>query len=817
MANKSCKHVLMTTMSILPKDRNINYYYKKNDNSARLFCDGISSLEPGSKYFLSKYLIDEIVVIGTTETIQKNDKREYSDIQEVCEEINAFKVHGDISAYSLYKYRIGTFLREKGLVGGEFDKTAVDLVAKDIPEKRRMELTKLYREKCTENPFTKSKEEGAWKEVQEFIKNSIEQKFQDTEAYQEYLSKMDLIKQYQDKYWENLVLEGTADKIIRDIRRDEQLSLLEKEYCYLDLQKKVSEAKLENRIIDLKTDIIGLEMEIDHLKYELGALKERRQKTEFAYLKYVVFCDLPEECRLYPLEENTNAQNNPISLRFVDEQIGENDTIDNINGIVNTLYGETDEDTEIKLYIDMQGGNRTSSYVRNAIISILCNQVSKKVQIVEIVGTNYNPKQQQGSEIVNETRRYRITDLVSGMNAFIRYGKADMIQEYCSFMKKENEEDYVVSCLVECMVAVDDAISLCNVQALGDAIVRLSNILNSKNESLNQTEISTSFIDNVFQILREGIKKDYGKLLQIPKVSQKIDYLELISWCSRKGFLQQALTLIEDKMPGQYFEENILKYQFDKYKHEIRFNKDVGQSYEDRIENNLFYNLPFYVVGGPMFEMLWFMKAPDSEKRRKDDWETELKEFQEKRKDSKVFREYLIEQLLTHQYNKDNWSVNRQDIEKLAENLNVADDSETLITKYCLFRMLEKAVEKGYQQHDLTTAGILHRLVKKRMKGNGVDTHYHSIMGYLGTKKYIVKNTSMLIELKLGSNNLNTPIMMNKLDRMFLLHDALKQERNCSNHASQKGIRLSSEVVKRAIDAYVEMVREVRSVIKGAI
>ena len=81
MPENKCKHVLMTTMSTLAY-KSVNYYYGKNENG-KLFCDGISSLEPGTKYFLSKYRIDEIVVVGTKETIKKGeypDKTEYADI-----------------------------------------------------------------------------------------------------------------------------------------------------------------------------------------------------------------------------------------------------------------------------------------------------------------------------------------------------------------------------------------------------------------------------------------------------------------------------------------------------------------------------------------------------------------------------------------------------------------------------------------------------------------------------------------------------------------------------------------------------------------
>lgn len=43
-----------------------------------------------------------------------------------------------------------------------------------------------------------------------------------------------------------------------------------------------------------------------------------------------------------------------------------------------------------------------------------------------------------------------------------------------------------------------------------------------------------------------------------------------------------------------------------------------------------------------------------------------------------------------------------------------------------------------------------------------------------------------------------------ELEQLFLLHEALKKERNCSNHASEKGVRLPSKVVSKAIDIYIK-------------
>lgn len=74
MKVRSEKNILMTTMSTLATINNVNYYFvSETQNSGSLFCDGISAVENGSKYILSQYPIDEILVVGSKETVTTND------------------------------------------------------------------------------------------------------------------------------------------------------------------------------------------------------------------------------------------------------------------------------------------------------------------------------------------------------------------------------------------------------------------------------------------------------------------------------------------------------------------------------------------------------------------------------------------------------------------------------------------------------------------------------------------------------------------------------------------------------------------------
>lgn len=442
-------------------------------------------------------------------------------------------------------------------------------------------------------------------------------------------------------------------------------------------------------------------------------------------------------------ENIINAKNKKLPINFVREQV-EGSDIDNISEIVNTIY-KSDAD-KIELYIDVQGGNRTSIYVRNAALSILNNQFQNKIDIKETIATNYKSGNEK-NEIVDETQRYRILDLVSGMNAFIQYGKADMIKKYCSDMKIEKGSD--VDNLVGYMADIDDAISLCDMTALAEAVENMANLTDSTAKTQGD---SIHPVENIFNILIDGIKKDYGSLV----AHTKVDYVELISWCARKDFIQQALTLIEDKMPDVYFKKKVFLYKFIPEEKEQKFISALGLSYETK-ENKIFYHLKYALDGAD----------------------------------------------LTNDYR----NINIEDVKKakkhLLDNLTDPDFSEEqFVDEYCSFRKLEHLYEARFVK-PIDDQTILVCCEKQQGKSFTVQPKNKN-------KSEIKARIAFWTNENLDEGSLKL------LEHHLFLHEALKKERNCCNHASEKGIRLPIVVVKRAIEIYIKNVRKILSVVSNS-
>ena len=311
----------------------------------------------------------------------------------------------------------------------------------------------------------------------------------------------------------------------------------------------------------------------------------------------------------------------------------------------------------------------------------------------------------------------------------------------------------------------------------------------------------TSIItENIFETLKVGIKDDYGKLVT-GSLSEDIDYLELVSWCVRKDFIQQALTLVEDKMPKLYFDKGILSCEFEEEQEEV-FCKKVGQSYEKRLENLVFYNLQSKRIAYKvLWEVLWELENIISkDENKKTD---KYNEFKSKSKENKI---QYIEEIL-----KNNGIVNekiKQDnlknyAEELETDANRKVNPEEFSEKYCEFRIRNKIWEDENGIRNLLNLEMFYDLVKDKIKE--FDT---SILCCIGECLYHYtnedKNITLLINKK---SNIEEVTMRQELNSLFLLHNALKKERNCSNHASEKGVRLSINVVKYALEVYVQKLR----------
>lgn len=227
-------------------------------------------------------------------------------------------------------------------------------------------------------------------------------------------------------------------------------------------------------------------------------------------------------------------------------------------------------DRHINLYMDMQGGDRNAITQMNAIVELLRNQ---NVTIRGRYATKFHPGNMV-QRVAEVSESYRTYELMAAMQVFKNYGWGKELVQY--FGNQESKRDKK---LVEAIQTASDAIRLSNVGSFDQAVNNIQK-LTEEFENSDRTEGEKTQLDIVF----EDIKEDYRPLL----IDSRYKYIEQIRWCLRKGFLQQALTILEAKMPYEYVNNGLLYYcdQKDNVEKLIRSFEEIYRTVYQKSDNS---------------------------------------------------------------------------------------------------------------------------------------------------------------------------------------------------------------------------------------
>lgn len=579
------RNVLLTTLSTIHGDQP-NYYYHEDKKGKIKYCTGVASVEPGTKYYLSgNNEIDEIIVIGSKETFKIKEEPELAgkvmSLADLHDCITNKITSGNYSKSDFDTYSENIYI----FVSGKEENLNVQ---NNIVQRFRLknEIRKAELQNFTQNFVRDHSDQGillkdyfkfinkyqsgrGFQELRKGLEQNLKDKFVSASDYEQYTG------HYEYQEFINLNTVNEQISIIENLLKQTELkqnniSQLESESYRAQLSEYLDRCRLvlEQKKLKEKTDIYlpvinRLKEGVRRLISEIDTLKTNRLKNELEYIKYYLYVNSnPAE----KMKSNRTAED--LQIRFIpDRKIlnGEFSRTDNIQNLVDAMHTTNTPDTQINVYLDVQGGSRTDSYVRNAVLSILNNESDSNFHLKKVIGINYE-RNNFANSISDETLRYRITDLVSGMNTFIQYGRVDLLKKYI-----DETELHEADFLVDPMKQIDNALSMCDIDSLTDAIREMRNAINKpmiKSENTdkqNQLEIIT--------LMKEYIIKDYGALLQ----SDTIDYLELCNWAFKKQFIQQTLTIIESKFPEQMIKDHIYYY-----KHSSRQKEQFERAIADR-------------------------------------------------------------------------------------------------------------------------------------------------------------------------------------------------------------------------------------------
>ena len=210
------------------------------------------------------------------------------------------------------------------------------------------------------------------------------------------------------------------------------------------------------------------------------------------------------------------------------------------------------------IYIDYTGGLRDSSLFMIALIRYL---EFKGIVCKDIIYSDFFSKPKA---IRNIRYIYDMFNMINGVSEFVGTGNARQLVNLQKKLENTTNNDNVNN-FVSSLQSFSDAIALCNVGSIVDAITSISESINTLEQ-----DISTDIFVQMFKTLIPTVKEK----LYIDKTPPSI--LDLSQWCLDNNMLQQAVTIYNEKILSYYILNN-----YDDFKNELKKPIPKYRSYKD--------------------------------------------------------------------------------------------------------------------------------------------------------------------------------------------------------------------------------------------
>ncbi len=274
---------------------------------------------------------------------------------------------------------------------------------------------------------------------------------------------------------------------------------------------------------------------------------------------------------------NPNAVIEPVTL-------DESNTSAAISESIDKLRAWSREE-ECNIYMDDHGAFRNVNMTLLSMLSLV--EREKHISLGGIYTFNTTQK-----KLIEYPDTYELFDFVSGMNEFANYGRIDSLNKY--YINRKRPE------LLEKIENISDGIQMCDVVMFEDGLMELADYLKHSGEKGDAG-------DEYLRLFTDNIKNDYSSILNkstgewVTK-KEELQALNEIEWCCKKGFIQQAITLLEARMPIAYHAKGMLEYdevilekcRKKSNKKDKRGDKPANVAFE--INNFIFNNLILNIV-----------------------------------------------------------------------------------------------------------------------------------------------------------------------------------------------------------------------------
>lgn len=223
------------------------------------------------------------------------------------------------------------------------------------------------------------------------------------------------------------------------------------------------------------------------------------------------------DCETYEYNEDGTGEEN---LKSVAEMAG---LIQN--------YAAQFKGADINLHVDLTGGMRDVNMMMLDLTRLL---EYSGLKIGRLCYANFSKKKVE--EIQNI---YDMFLLISGVEEFVNFGSVKALDDYY----KGKELSPALKKLRDAMKTFAEEIKLCHYGQFRDAIIKLHDAVNDFDK-----DKTDDVEDTLMARLIGRIHEDYHALI-VNRDAEDLDIAEVIRWCLKKDYIQQALTLYTERIP----------------------------------------------------------------------------------------------------------------------------------------------------------------------------------------------------------------------------------------------------------------------------
>ncbi len=186
-----------------------------------------------------------------------------------------------------------------------------------------------------------------------------------------------------------------------------------------------------------------------------------------------------------------------------------------------TNYAKKFPAEKIKIHADMTGGFRHTSMLMLSVIQLL------KYRGIEIGEILYSDPDKKKVYPANEIQK--VFTLITGADEFVKFGSVEALQEYF-----EGNPNFATAKLLDAMKKFSETIKICRTADIESDLKNLGAQIKIFRDTKNKDVQS-----ELFAKIIETVEAEYGILIKGNATRP-----DIIRWCMKKGFWQQAMTLL---------------------------------------------------------------------------------------------------------------------------------------------------------------------------------------------------------------------------------------------------------------------------------